>query len=77
MELAAALDEQRLVDRLVTTHIIGSSGNCIRKHAEISSGDHHSSSQVVTYWANGRCASFGLFGRLALSAARRCARHAR
>ncbi len=52
------------------TCIIGSSRNSRRKRLEISSGDHSSSSQVLTWATKGGWHSFGVFGRRAHSLAR-------
>ena len=56
---------------------MGSVGNSMRKRRAISSGDHHSSSQAVTWAASRGQASLGRFGRRARSRARSWARHAR
>jgi hypothetical protein len=70
-QFAAALDEQRLVDRFVADphhRMVGKLAIC--------SGDHHCSSQSVTTATNGPCVSFGDFGRLARSPASWWAHHA-
>ena len=49
------------------THIMGWPQNSIRNRAEICTGDHHWAGQLLTRSASGRCASFGVLGRLACS----------
>jgi hypothetical protein len=52
------------------THIMGSPANWIRNRAEISTGDHHWASHLLTWAASGAWASLGVLGRLACSRAR-------